>query len=379
MSDIPSTELTFQALGSPDKALMKFGKPHGHVADYGHCDLVWSRHAPQEVFPPLIDWLDRHQPRQAPSLGAPSRRLFPTRRLSRLLNDKSTKIRRSVSRLWGAVTPRSNPRPHIGRLQKGPEVPNTPLETVGSRLIEIAAELHRLHGNWRSFHGSADRFEPRLARDRGPPRDDKPRCRPTSSGPEVRGQVDPRSPSIERALDAPPDRAAEIPGLGDGRPFQGACSICAETYCSVLGAMLTLRSTGLSSTQECARMGPESRLRGPQSREQQVGLSHVSSLLADRSLRFAQRVGTHEEGEHRWTAWTRLLSSPTCGKPMTGCANAANKRLSCVIAIPAHQRRQGSSPRHRASSLHTPHQGSGISRRNVTLQDACGATTRIRT
>jgi lysosomal acid lipase/cholesteryl ester hydrolase len=62
ISDIPSTELTFAALGSPDKTLLKFGKQHGHVADYGHCDLVWSRHAPREVFPPLIDWLDRHQP-----------------------------------------------------------------------------------------------------------------------------------------------------------------------------------------------------------------------------------------------------------------------------------------------------------------------------
>jgi lysosomal acid lipase/cholesteryl ester hydrolase len=62
MSDIPSTELMYQALGSPDKALMKFGKSHGQVADYGHCDLVWSRHAPREVFPRLIDWLDKHQP-----------------------------------------------------------------------------------------------------------------------------------------------------------------------------------------------------------------------------------------------------------------------------------------------------------------------------
>jgi lysosomal acid lipase/cholesteryl ester hydrolase len=62
ISDVPSTELTFQALGSPDKSLMMFGTRHGQVADYGHCDLVWSRHAPREVFPPIIDWLDRHQP-----------------------------------------------------------------------------------------------------------------------------------------------------------------------------------------------------------------------------------------------------------------------------------------------------------------------------
>ncbi len=61
MSDVPSTELTYEGLGSTDKSIMKFGKSHGHVAEYGHCDLVWSRHAPREVFPPMIDWLDRHQ------------------------------------------------------------------------------------------------------------------------------------------------------------------------------------------------------------------------------------------------------------------------------------------------------------------------------
>jgi pimeloyl-ACP methyl ester carboxylesterase len=62
ISDVPSTELTFAGIASPDKTLLKFGKSHGHVADYGHCDLVWSRHAPREIFPPLMDWLDQHQP-----------------------------------------------------------------------------------------------------------------------------------------------------------------------------------------------------------------------------------------------------------------------------------------------------------------------------
>jgi lysosomal acid lipase/cholesteryl ester hydrolase len=67
MSDLPSTELTLEALASPDKALLRFGKRDGHVADYGHCDLVWSRYAPREIFPPLIDWLDRRQPGVMPS------------------------------------------------------------------------------------------------------------------------------------------------------------------------------------------------------------------------------------------------------------------------------------------------------------------------
>jgi lysosomal acid lipase/cholesteryl ester hydrolase len=75
MSDIPSTELMYEALGSLDKSLMKFGKSFGQVDDYGHCDLVWSRHAPREVFPPLIDWLDQHQPRvraTPQTIGSPS-------------------------------------------------------------------------------------------------------------------------------------------------------------------------------------------------------------------------------------------------------------------------------------------------------------------
>jgi lysosomal acid lipase/cholesteryl ester hydrolase len=67
MSDLPSTELTLAALGSPDKTLMTFGRANGHVADYGHCDLVWSRHAPREIFPKIIDWLDARQPGAFPS------------------------------------------------------------------------------------------------------------------------------------------------------------------------------------------------------------------------------------------------------------------------------------------------------------------------
>ena len=72
MSDVPSTELTFAGLGSPDKTIMRFGKSSGHVADYGHCDLVWSRHAPKEVFPSIIAWLDQRQPGAGPNPQAVS-------------------------------------------------------------------------------------------------------------------------------------------------------------------------------------------------------------------------------------------------------------------------------------------------------------------
>ena len=67
MSDVPSTRLTFDALSSPDKTFFRFGRAEGHFADYGHCDLVWSRYAPDEIFPPLIDWLDARQPHASAS------------------------------------------------------------------------------------------------------------------------------------------------------------------------------------------------------------------------------------------------------------------------------------------------------------------------
>jgi pimeloyl-ACP methyl ester carboxylesterase len=79
MSDITSTYTTFFGMSSTDKTIYRFGRMHGHVDDYGHCDLVWSRHAPREIFPPLIDWLDERQsPRPSPqspssqSASAPS-------------------------------------------------------------------------------------------------------------------------------------------------------------------------------------------------------------------------------------------------------------------------------------------------------------------
>ena len=40
MSDVPSTELTFAGLGSPDKTMMRFGKSNGHVTTTA--TAIWS-------------------------------------------------------------------------------------------------------------------------------------------------------------------------------------------------------------------------------------------------------------------------------------------------------------------------------------------------
>lgn len=72
LADLPSNWQTYQAIGSPDKTFYRFGRSHGHYADYGHCDLVWSRHAPDEIFPAIIQWLDGRQgPGASPQSPSP--------------------------------------------------------------------------------------------------------------------------------------------------------------------------------------------------------------------------------------------------------------------------------------------------------------------
>jgi predicted alpha/beta hydrolase len=50
----------FERLGTADKEYRLLGKAYGQAADYGHGDLLLSRHAPAEVFPLIEDWLLRH-------------------------------------------------------------------------------------------------------------------------------------------------------------------------------------------------------------------------------------------------------------------------------------------------------------------------------
>jgi hypothetical protein len=61
MADIQSKSWTFEQLSSTDKTFRRFGKKQGHELDYGHCDLVWARSAPREIFPEVIRWLDERQ------------------------------------------------------------------------------------------------------------------------------------------------------------------------------------------------------------------------------------------------------------------------------------------------------------------------------
>ena len=37
--------------------VLRFGRRYGHAAEYGHFDLLLGRHAPNEVWPALLEWL----------------------------------------------------------------------------------------------------------------------------------------------------------------------------------------------------------------------------------------------------------------------------------------------------------------------------------
>lgn len=61
MADLPSKRWTFDHLSSQDKTFMVFGRSSGYELNYGHCDLVWAKSAPQEIFPEIVRWLDQRQ------------------------------------------------------------------------------------------------------------------------------------------------------------------------------------------------------------------------------------------------------------------------------------------------------------------------------
>ncbi|RLB59677.1 MAG: hypothetical protein DRI34_00995 [Deltaproteobacteria bacterium] len=49
----------YQRAGSGDKQIRILGRDHGDEHDYGHGDLLLGRHAPEEIYPLLGEWLEQ--------------------------------------------------------------------------------------------------------------------------------------------------------------------------------------------------------------------------------------------------------------------------------------------------------------------------------
>ncbi len=72
-------EHVYKRVSSKDKAFRIIGKHYGEAHDYSHADLILGLHAPDDVYPVIVDWLDAH--RQARPSG-PRATVRPLRRLA---------------------------------------------------------------------------------------------------------------------------------------------------------------------------------------------------------------------------------------------------------------------------------------------------------
>ena len=50
---------SYDKVSSKDKNIIIFSKENGYSTDYGHCDLIIGKNSEQEVYPPILEWLDK--------------------------------------------------------------------------------------------------------------------------------------------------------------------------------------------------------------------------------------------------------------------------------------------------------------------------------
>ena len=50
---------SYDRVSSKDKSMLIFSKANGYSADYGHCDLILGKNSEKDVYPPILQWLDK--------------------------------------------------------------------------------------------------------------------------------------------------------------------------------------------------------------------------------------------------------------------------------------------------------------------------------
>jgi pimeloyl-ACP methyl ester carboxylesterase len=71
-------EYVYQHAGSRDKLFRVIGKSEGFAHDYSHADLVLGKHAPDDVYPLIFEWLEQRRER-TPAERARSAKLHVVR------------------------------------------------------------------------------------------------------------------------------------------------------------------------------------------------------------------------------------------------------------------------------------------------------------
>ena len=59
MATIGAVQYVFREIGSSNKQYGLFGRVNGHRNDYGHDDIIIGKHAKEEVYPRIVEWLEQ--------------------------------------------------------------------------------------------------------------------------------------------------------------------------------------------------------------------------------------------------------------------------------------------------------------------------------
>ena len=67
LTPVRDLERVYKRIAARDKAFRVIGKDQGFAHDYSHADLVLGLHAPRDVYPLVLGWLDAHRKTAAPA------------------------------------------------------------------------------------------------------------------------------------------------------------------------------------------------------------------------------------------------------------------------------------------------------------------------
>lgn len=70
MATVGAVKFAYRQISSQDKAFKLFARINNNRADYGHDDIIIGKHARQEVYPTILDWLNAHR-RSKEALATP--------------------------------------------------------------------------------------------------------------------------------------------------------------------------------------------------------------------------------------------------------------------------------------------------------------------
>lgn len=61
MALIEDVKYAYEKISSKDKKYIELSRENGFSADYGHIDMVFGKRAPEEIFPVILDWFEKHR------------------------------------------------------------------------------------------------------------------------------------------------------------------------------------------------------------------------------------------------------------------------------------------------------------------------------